>query len=63
MKANVRIVILITTAIAFALVIVFQCTPIEGAWDPRLQRPPRRRGNRKCMNIAAFNNTQLISSG
>lgn len=51
---------LMTTACAMTL--IFQCLPVEAAWDSTLRPPPFGTGNAKCYSMTIFRNLGLMNS-
>lgn len=53
-------IILMTLGCAFTL--IFQCLPVEAAWDYRLRPFPFGTGNAKCYSMIVFRNLGLMNS-
>jgi hypothetical protein len=58
---SVIFIILMTTACFGTL--VFQCLPIQGAWNTSLRPPPFGTGTAKCYTNDTFRNIGLMNSG
>lgn len=56
------IVFLILMTIACAGTLIFQCLPVEAAWDLSLRGPPFGTGNAKCYSMEVFRNLGLMNS-
>ncbi|KAH7120910.1 hypothetical protein B0J11DRAFT_51864 [Dendryphion nanum] len=56
------IVFIILMTIACALTLIFQCLPVEAAWDYRLRPPPFGFGTAKCYDMIVFRNLGLMNS-
>jgi hypothetical protein len=48
--------------IACAMTLIFQCLPVEAAWDFRLRPPPFGTGTAKCYSTTIFRNLGLMNS-
>ncbi|KAF1846117.1 uncharacterized protein K460DRAFT_239927, partial [Cucurbitaria berberidis CBS 394.84] len=57
---SVIFIVLMTTACAGTL--IFQCLPVQAAWDTRLRPPPVGTGDAKCYNLTIFRNLGLMNS-
>jgi hypothetical protein len=55
-------VFLVLMTIACAMTLIFQCLPVEAAWDGRLRPPPFGTGTAKCYNMTIFRNLGLMNS-
>jgi len=53
-------IILMTLGCAFTL--IFQCLPVEAAWDYRLRPAPFGVGDAKCYSMIVFRNLGLMNS-
>ena len=56
------IVFLVLMTIACALTLIFQCVPVQAAWDGTLRPPPMGTGTAKCYNLTVFRNLGLMNS-
>lgn len=43
--------------------LVFQCVPVEAAWDVRLRRPPMGTGTARCLEDATFHDIGTFNGG
>ncbi|KAF3038265.1 hypothetical protein E8E12_000315 [Didymella heteroderae] len=55
------VIFLACFAIACVCTLVFQCIPIQAAWDTRLQPPPFGTGNDRCFSGKAFGQIGLFN--
>lgn len=53
---------IILMTIACAGTLVFQCSPIEAAWETSLQPPPVGTGTAKCYSIEIYTSLGLMNS-
>lgn len=58
--AMIGFIIVITLVAAFTL--IFQCVPVEAAWDYSLRPPPFGTGDAKCYSMTVFRNLGLMNS-
>ncbi|KAF2111020.1 hypothetical protein BDV96DRAFT_500396 [Lophiotrema nucula] len=56
------IVFIIVLTITCAMTLIFQCFPVEAAWDSALRPPPFGTGTAKCYSMTIFRNLGLMNS-
>ncbi|KAF2748441.1 hypothetical protein M011DRAFT_400844 [Sporormia fimetaria CBS 119925] len=56
------IVFLVLMTLACAGTLIFQCLPVQAAWDPSLKPPPLGTGTAKCYSMETFRNLGLMNS-
>lgn len=44
------------------MTLVFQCFPVEAAWDSSLKPPPMGTGTARCYSMDVFRNLGLMNS-
>ncbi|KAF2205511.1 hypothetical protein GQ43DRAFT_362224 [Delitschia confertaspora ATCC 74209] len=55
-------VFIVCLTIACSMTLIFQCFPVQAAWDYRLRPPPVGTGTAKCYNMTIFRNLGLMNS-
>ncbi|KAF2469141.1 uncharacterized protein BDR25DRAFT_229933 [Lindgomyces ingoldianus] len=53
---------IILLTVTCAMTLIFQCLPVEAAWDSRLRPPPFGTGTAKCYSMTIFRNLGLMNS-
>ncbi|KAF2263578.1 hypothetical protein CC78DRAFT_568907 [Lojkania enalia] len=56
------IVFIVCLTLACAMTLIFQCYPVEAAWDSSLRPPPFGTGDAKCYSMTIFRNLGLMNS-
>lgn len=56
------IIFIVLMTITCAMTLIFQCLPVEAAWDSRLRPPPFGTGDAKCYSMTIFRNLGLMNS-
>jgi hypothetical protein len=57
------VVFIILMTLACAGTLIFQCLPIQAAWDSTLRPPPYGTGTARCYSLDVFRNLGLMNSG
>ncbi|KAF2274319.1 uncharacterized protein EI97DRAFT_125978 [Westerdykella ornata] len=58
----VIMVFIVVLTISCAMTLIFQCVPVQAAWDMSLRPPPLGTGDAKCYSMAVFRNLGLMNS-
>ncbi|CAO2649724.1 Nn.00g010160.m01.CDS01 [Neocucurbitaria sp. VM-36] len=56
------IIFIVLMTIACAGTLIFQCLPVQAAWDSTLRPPPFGTGHAKCYSLDVFRNLGLMNS-
>ncbi|KAH7355703.1 hypothetical protein BKA66DRAFT_597566 [Pyrenochaeta sp. MPI-SDFR-AT-0127] len=56
------VVFIVLMTIACAGTLIFQCLPVEAAWDLSIRPPPVGTGDAKCFSMTIFRNLGLMNS-
>ncbi|KAL1596353.1 hypothetical protein SLS60_008999 [Paraconiothyrium brasiliense] len=59
---QVTIIFIVAITLACAGTLIFQCLPVEAAWDSSLRPAPLGTGNARCYNNTTFRNLGLMNS-